>query len=188
MNNTMNDSFANGFDMDSETDWKRLVAELETIPCGAIKRRIKGEFTALKEQCSSVHINYTNCNKAYDTPVLHITIVDKLHKNNVYSFLIGEYYPFKPPKVEFNFVNYSAFLKTSHMSSILLHQLRGISCLCCSSITCKDNWSPAITINHIIEEIRTYQTYKKQIIYKVFADKIKDKYLIADIDLDSWLF
>jgi ubiquitin-protein ligase len=190
----MNEPLYNVFDLDSETDLRLIELELDNISSGGIRNRIKKELHTFKENCSSmsIHCNeykYNNDYKVYDKPLLNITVMDKLYKNNnVYSFTINEYYPFTKPKVEINFVDYANFLTTSQLSSKVLCKIHGIDCLCCSSITCHSNWSPAYSINHIILEIRNYKRYKKHILYKIFADKIKHKYLNNDIDLDCWLF
>ena len=70
----------------------------------------------------------------------------------------------------------------------LLQKMSGLECLCCNNILCKDRWSPSITLIKIINEVNLFRIYKKNIIYKIMADKVKEKYLIQDIDLDSWLF
>jgi len=190
----MNESFNNIYDLDSDMDLKLLEIELENISTGAIRKRIKKELQDFKQNCSSISVNYSdykynNHYKVYEKPLLNITVMDKFYKNkNVYSFMIDEYYPFKPPKIEINFINYSEFLRTSPLFSKILHKIHNINCFCCSSITCLDNWSPSHTINHIILEIRKYKKYKKHLIYKILVDKIKNKYLIDDIDLDSWLY
>jgi hypothetical protein len=45
-----------------------------------------------------------------------------------------------------------------------------------------------MTLIHIIDEINLFRNYKKNIVNKIMADKIKEKYLIFDIDIESWLF
>ena len=39
----------------------------------------------------------------------------------------------------------------------------------------------------MVNEIRDMRKKKRNIINKYYADKIKDKYLIDDINLDEWL-
>jgi hypothetical protein len=39
-----------------------------------------------------------------------------------------------------------------------------------------------------IDELNKIRDYKRNIVYKILSEKIKDKYLIDDIDLDSFLF
>jgi hypothetical protein len=52
----------------------------------------------------------------------------------------------------------------------------------------REKWSPLLTLLKIIDEVNLFRTYKKNIVNKIMSDKIKDKYLIADIDIESWLF
>ena len=178
------------FDLDSEFDLKNLDLELNNIENNPIKKRIKRELKDFKNNCSTISITYNDNNnyKVYNKYLLTITVTDKLYKNNIYSFIIDVDYPFKPPKVEINFINYYVFLRIPVRFSNYLHKVCSFDCLCCNTITCHANWSPGYTINHIILEIRKYQKYKKNMIYKFFLDKIKNKYLIDDINLDSWLY
>jgi hypothetical protein len=61
-------------------------------------------------------------------------------------------------------------------------------CLCCSSILCPANWTPAIRIIKIIEEAEKIKKYRRLIINRLLAKKIIVKYLISDINLYQWLF
>ena len=98
-------------------------------------------------------------------------------------------YPFKPPSIKIGNYSYSKFLYINNNFFVKnLKNFYKIDCLCCNTITCHSNWSPAIKINDIFLEIRKYRKYKKNLIIKVMLDKIKSKYLIEDIDLDTWLF
>jgi ubiquitin-protein ligase len=107
-----------------------------------------------------------------------------------YEFTICADYPFKPPKVAFQNRPYREFLQISHSPQDLqlFKQVSGLECLCCTSITCRGNWSPGYMMTHIIDEVRTIRKYRRNMIYKIIADKIKARHLVADIDLDSWLF
>jgi hypothetical protein len=49
-------------------------------------------------------------------------------------------------------------------------------------------WSCGCKFSNILDEIKSFRKIIIHIAYKILADKIKDKYLIDDIDLDSWLF
>jgi len=113
-------------------------------------------------------------------------------KINIYTFIISRDYPFIPPQILINNNTYSSFLnlKTDRFNRIFqyINGTSNSSCLCCSSHRIRANWSPALTIKHIFLEIDKNRKIKYQIILKILADKIKDQYLIADIDLDVWLF
>ena len=107
-----------------------------------------------------------------------------------YDFIINSNYPFVQPEVFFQNRKYCDFLRVVHSycGYKIFKQVTGMDCLCCHSITCNSNWSPSITLPKIIEEIHHYKQLKRNIVNKVFANVIKKKYLIDDIDLDSWLF
>jgi hypothetical protein len=109
--------------------------------------------------------------------------------HNCYIFRIPSHYPFMNPTLTINGLNQNNFfdLKTNRTRSILKY-ITGFTCLCCHSYLCKNNWSPAITLQVVINQIEEYKEIKKNIFLKILADKIKEKYLINDIDLDSWLF
>ena len=78
-------------------------------------------------------------------------------------------------------------LKTTRFKTILKY-VSGLDCLCCNSYVCKNNWSPSVTMEVMINQIKQYKTYKYFIFIKLILDKIKEKYLHRDINLDSWLF
>jgi ubiquitin-protein ligase len=160
------------------------LCELEKIKNQSLKSRIKNELKKIEENCSSISINIDEQSKL---PVL--SLYDNI-TNLFYSITYSFDYPFRPPKIQINFENYLNFLRNNY--SIYSEKLKKINkivcCLCCSSITCADNWSPSFTTNSIIYEIRKYKNYKRNLINKIMADKIKNKYLISDIDLESWLF
>jgi ubiquitin-protein ligase len=126
-----------------------------------------------------------------DKNQLTITLREiKTNDMQKYEFTICADYPFKPPNVVFQNRPYREFLQISHSPQDLklFKQVSGLECLCCTSITCNENWSPGYMMTHIIDEIRTICKYRRNMIYKIIADKIKARYLVADIDLDSWLF
>jgi ubiquitin-protein ligase len=162
---------------------------LEVIPFNTVKKRIKRELEKLDENCSLMSIDVEPNEKertGHNKPV--INIYDNLN-GLIYSLILDSNYPFRPPKIKINFTTYYEFLKISFLPfSEHLRKIHKINCLCCSTVTCGDNWSPAYTTNHIITEIRRFKGYKRDLINKMFADKIKLKYLIDDINLDCWLF
>lgn len=154
-----------------------------------VNRRSKGTLARrLKNECFSV------INK-YDSIIFEIDESENLtvvfyKKQNVYSFKLTKNYPFYPPKITIN-NRYNLFEFSKQPSirfSKVLKYLTGITCMCCASSLCVDNWQPSFRLNKIIDEIETFKNYKYSIIIKLMADKIKEKYLNINIDLDSWLF
>ena len=106
-----------------------------------------------------------------------------------YSFMLPQNYPFNPPRININGTNYFDFcnLHTNRFRTVLQY-IKGIDCLCCHSYACKNNWNPGLTLNHIVNQINDYKKLKYYISLKLLLNKIKEKYLIMNIDLDSWLF
>ena len=43
-------------------------------------------------------------------------------------------------------------------------------------------------LNNLIDEIKYYKNIKKNLVFKIFTKYIKFKYLIEDIDINSFLF
>jgi hypothetical protein len=105
-----------------------------------------------------------------------------------YGFVFDICYPFKPPKIYYNGESYLDLLRINNKEEKnVLKKYRNKDCLCCDSYYCHDNWSPAINLLIIIDEIKEIVKLKKTIIHILLADKIKKKYLIDDIDINSYL-
>jgi hypothetical protein len=164
------------------------ITQIELIKEHCLKNRIKNEYKELTNI-------YTINNKyeifiSYD-PIISqvmITLIEK-NNNNEYTFIVDRKYPFHPPRFHFNNQPYSHYLKlSSQRFTEYLKKFTNKACLCCSSLSCKYNWSPAIKLKMFIDELNIIRQHKRNIVYKILAEKVKDKYLIDDIDLDSFLF
>jgi len=156
----------------------------------AIRRRIKLELDKMYPDYAQIIVE-TVVNPD-DLPKLKITVyeIDAANRRKKYDFIMNNDYPFKPPTVFFQNRPYQELLQIKHNSKYiqLFRQVTGQDCLCCYSVICCNNWSPGITLSRIIEEIHYVRQKKRNVINKLFADKIKRKYLVEDVDLDSWLY
>lgn len=165
-----------------------VTESLFQIKSGPIRRRLTRELTDLQKMTSNnfLYVQSVEMNK---TGIPVVTIVDYSTENlNIYEFTTDSY-PFRVPKIKVNSFEYIEFLKIRTPTfQHLLKKIKGLNCLCCNSYLCSDRWTPALKFINIIEEIQTFRKYKRDIINKLYANKIKEKYLISDIDLDSWLF
>ena len=161
--------------------------QIDLIHNKCIKNRIKNEYKELNtiftnENEISIH-NECETNKV-------IITINKKYTNNTdnYTFIVDRKYPFHPPIFLFNNNPYSHYLKLpSKRFSDHLKNITNKTCLCCSSLCCKYNWSPAVKLKMFIDEFNKIQRFKRNIVYKILCDQIKDKYLIDDVDLDTWI-
>ena len=107
-------------------------------------------------------------------------------KSTVYIELnYSQQYPFRCPKVKINNMNYQCLLKCNFHS--FLKRITNKRCLCCSSLTCSNNWKPIDNTYKLLEEIKTNLTTKLRCIELLHIKKIKDKYLNADIPIEDFI-
>jgi ubiquitin-protein ligase len=152
----------------------------------SIKKRLKKEIDKMYPNHAQIDVEI-NENGKIEVTVFDI-LDDKLQK---YGFIITDNYPFTAPKIFFQSRPYIEFLKMTnyHLKlSGIFKKVTKKDCFCCTSINCSDNWSPGLTLEKIIAEILQIKKQKRDLVNKIIADKIKLRYLIDDIDLDSWLF
>ena len=159
---------------------------LQELKHSSCRRRITKELETMYNIYTQINV------KMNEKDRLEITVyeIDEQNKKQVYGFVMTNDYPFRPPIISYQRRPYIEYLITNQLykSLHLVQKITGKSCFCCHSINCNDNWSPAITLSKIINEIRDIKAQKRIIINKLIADVIKKKYLIEDIDIDSWLF
>lgn len=155
------------------------ISEIKLIP-NPINRRIKRECLTMRDKYDEITVEYTDGGNI-------LVSFKKLH--NKYIFNIPGNYPFMPPRVYINEMEQDRFfnLASTRLTTVLKY-VSGLDCLCCHSFLCKNNWSPSVTMERVINQMEEYKNYKYLIFIKLILDKIKEKYLNRDIDLDSWLF
>ena len=158
---------------------------LESYSTSAIKKRLKREIDLMYPFYNEIIVSRDVKES------VKVTVTEFIdNKKQKYEFIIDLHYPFVPPKIYFQGKSYMDFLKINYDKNEmnLFKKIFGQECLCCHSLNCRDNWSPAITLKKIIEEIYRFKKVKRNVIYKMIIEKIKYKYLINDVDIDSWLF
>lgn len=163
---------------------KNAILSME-IKC--IKNRLLREYDELYKiyPNSIIFIFY---NEKFKTITFSVRI-DEKNKINNYNFIMDKKYPFAPPKIIYNNKPYSNLLKIpSTRFTTILEKIYNNSCLCCKSLDCKYNWCPAITMNTIINDINKTRKYKRYIVIYILQMQIKNKYLVDDIDLVSFIF
>ena len=158
----------------------------------AFRKRLKNELDRMYANYDQIDVDETEKGDAKVTVYkIEKGMTENDDKLQTYGFIITRDYPFRSPVIFFQNRPYIDFLKSRYISKTeidVFKKITGLNCFCCSSVNCCDNWSPGITLDKIIVEIQFFKKKKRDIVNKIIADKIKVRFLIDDIDLDSWLF
>jgi len=172
----------------SQTLCDDILYNLDRFQIGSIKKRIVNELVEFQAKGAYINTEYRECFNNFNKPNILITIIP-FQDDNIFHFTISKDYPFVPP-VEFavNYKNYKKYLKIESSKTIdELRKFNGINCLCCNTIACGQNWGPALKMQNYINEYYKIKKYRRNIINRLLASKIVEKYLIADINLIEWL-
>ena len=166
-----------------------ILAEFKSV---AFRKRLKNELDRMYVNYDQIDVEVTDKGEArVNVYKIEKGMTENDEKLQTYGFVITRDYPFRPPIIFFQNRPYLEFLKSRYISKTekdIFKKITGFNCFCCFSVNCGDNWSPGITLEKIIKEIQFFKKKKRDIVNKIIADKIKIRYLIDDIDLDSWLF
>lgn len=156
---------------------------LKNINNKGVKNRIINEFKML-------YTLYQNVVLSIVSNEINITVKEIMdNKRYTYKFVLRDNFPFEPPRIYFNNFPYIDFLKMrSHFEKKIVWDIKKQNCLCCHSINCKANWSPAIKLQLIIEEIKDILKFKRDITKGLLAQKIEQKYNIPHYTITSYLF
>ena len=102
---------------------------------------------------------------------------------DIYTFKLLKTYPFAPPIIKINGRDYYELIhKCIKLTNKYIADngkdtcLKNKNCLCCTSYGCKTNWSPAICLKDIIQEIiifkkHFYDLYKVKYVSKILENK-----------------
>ena len=139
----------------------------------------------IARECSNLYEHFPNVVLSSISDKIEMVVTEGKEK---YGFIFNNGYPFTAPQIYYNGESYLELLKINDKEEKnVLRKYRNTECLCCDSYYCNDNWSPSLTLKNIIDEIKEIVEFKKTIIHILLAEKIKKKYLIDDIDINSYL-
>jgi len=145
------------------------------------KKRIINEYCKL--------FGVSNIKWGLSKDIKIIISFEKWHnnKNIQYKFLLINY-PFNAPIIYVNNVILKNCLTMSSKHVTLLKRWKNIGCLCCNSCLTSIGWSANISFNQIITEIERLLEIINGIHIMEIIEIIKNKYLIFDIDIFSWIY
>jgi len=164
--------------------------ELEKIKVRSLKSRLKNECNILYKEHHNVVIDVIPDKITLTAMEITTTNNDNIttSKKSVYKFILNNHYPFRPPEIYLNNIMYSTILQMkSDYEKEMVKKIKGQDCLCCYSVNCSANWSPAIKLYQIINEIKSTLKFKKDIINLMLAEKIKKQYNIPYAYIESYL-
>ena len=143
-----------------------------------MKRRIEKEIQELRIIYNNIDIKEINNNK-------EIIINNK-------KIILSKYYPFEMPIFHINNIDYNEYLYiNNHKINEILKKYFNITCLCCSSLLCKNNWHPRNTIQDLFKELDNTNYIKTNVKNMIFLEILSKKYNIINIvfnDIKNYLF
>ena len=117
-------------------------------------------------------------------------LIKVIKGENTYEFDLQKDYPFKPPvNIRCNGNNYKRSLHnySENFRKILKNKYH-MECLCCNTVLCGTNWTPACNSTHIINEMDKIIKIQKEIIIIILCDDIRSKYLCTFAEFEKYLF
>jgi ubiquitin-protein ligase len=164
---------------------KDILLELDKLQENGLKKRLKNELNDFAKAGAFIRVECNN----YERNNTIISIIIMLENDeNLYKFDISRNYPFRPPIVQINYRDYKQYLMIDSLKTKNeLKKYNRMNCLCCNSISCGDIWTPTIGLKCFINEYKIFQKLRRNIVNRVLAKKIIDKYLYPDANLFEWL-
>ncbi len=148
------------------------------------------KVSGIPNRINSEIINLFNQTEFVSTERKGTSILIKvIKKKNKYEMELPSDYPFKPPKnIKFNGDIYKKSLfNYSEKFRKILKRNYFIECLCCNTILCGTNWTPACNISHIINEIDKIIKIQKEVLIRLLCDEIREKYLCTFAEFEKYL-
>jgi ubiquitin-protein ligase len=150
----------------------------------------KIQVKRLRNDCKLLLDTFDGVILAHEEDKVNVTVTERLGDNKLrsYKFVIDSNYPFHPPETYVNKVKYSSMLKLNgELEKNMAKKMKGQDCLCCHSLQCRANWSPAIRLFHIIDEIKNTIEFKRDVVNILLAEKIKARFNIPYAEIETYL-
>jgi ubiquitin-protein ligase len=154
-----------------------------------IKKKSRSDITSCIKRCS---VEMLDLHQHYESKSIQINLLstNEVHfiiegfDGKVLKFILPERYPFHQPKLMINDNFYKNCIlqnPTCERINTFLKKNR-VDCMCCSSIICDKNWSPAYRIENVLFEIAQVRFIKNYIKHYLILDDICRK---KNIDTDT---
>ena len=126
-----------------------------------------------KTMCNKIHLIDVYINNNIN---VYFSLSITPYKNTIVNFefnTANKFYPFHCPNIKLINIEYMQILMYNKSFSEFLNKINLDSiCLCCSSITCRNNWQLNYNINNILTEIHENLNLKSR-----YTDHIMCKYI-----------
>ena len=143
-------------------------------------KKAGGYMTTCIKRCNAEMLElYENYSHLINVIKLHLHknevhfIIEK-HNGTVLKFLLSNKYPFQEPKLLINNNYYNMNILRNPSSAKINNFLKKykINCMCCSTIICDKNWSPAYRIENVLDEIKQVNIVKRYVKHYLIIDDI----------------
>ena len=172
-----------------------MTSYLESILANVNNGRIRNELLSYEYTQQNmdsrarfpVNKNATLCTVAKDPLSVEATFLLNVdHKKTTVVNLIfnnNRPYPFYAPEIKIFYYDYSEMLRTDLSTLPDIEKI----CLCCSSLTCKNNWNLTRKLTDIFEEIRTNLSLKIRISDKILCKHVVNQKIGTYVPVDEFL-
>ena len=137
-----------------------------------LEKRLTKEGKWIIQKYRNLSVEYNDQDPKY---VINAGV--KINGKNL-KFLISPHYPFSPPALQVNGIDYIQLLSFSFPDLQDYLEKINKSCLCCSTLLCSNNWKPGVKLMNVIEEYEQIKGIIKTCLYKKYTRLVCNRYNI----------
>jgi hypothetical protein len=154
-----------------------------------INKKNRSDINTCIRRCSAEMLDLYECYdfdsiqiKLFSSSEIHFII--KEFGGKILKFILSDRYPFIEPKLMIN----DQFYKNNILQNSKCYRINKVlknnfvDCMCCSSIICDKNWSPAYRMENVLFEISQVKIIKNYVKQYLMMDDICRK---KNIDTDT---
>ena len=147
-----------------------------------MNRRIRNEINKHQTILTTKYIsNIENIYNTIQNELCFNVYIYSLNKSFKVYMKYPQEYPFCPPDIFINKYKYRSLIKSNKFNKNIINNIYGKNfCVCCHSITCRDNWGPTLNSKNVLNEIVDNILIKIYCVDIFHAKKIFKKYNVID--------